>query len=113
MLQTLYTISLAAPISEQADEFHFSIRTNQKRKQVEKKTPPREMLSCTLANTLNIEEEQSILADLVKKMDDLLKETEFSAYDPCYMKRKLEEFYGEDIISGGSGFGICFCRFTA
>ena len=50
------------------------------------------------------EEEQSTLADLVKKMDDLLKETEFSAYDPCYMKRKLEEFYGEDIIiSGGSG----------
>ena len=37
-------------------------------------------------------------------MDNLLKETDFSAYDPCFMKRKLEELDGEDIIiSGGSG----------
>lgn len=34
----------------------------------------------------------------------LLKETEFSVYDPCYMKHKLEKFYWEDIIiSGQSG----------
>ena len=38
-------------------------------------------------------------------MDEFLKDTEYSAYDGrIYMKQKLQEFYGPDIvIAGGRG----------
>ena len=52
----------------------------------------------------NNDEEQLSLANLIDKMDEFLKDTEYRAYDRRHMKRKLEEFYGKDIvIRGGSG----------
>ena len=53
----------------------------------------------------NKEYEQSSLADLIKRMDQLFKKNEILVYDPCYMNGNLEEFYGEDIIIS-DGFGI-------
>ena len=52
----------------------------------------------------NNDEEQLSVVNLIDKMDEYLKDTEYSAYDRRHMKRKLEEFYGQDIIiTGGSG----------
>ena len=37
-------------------------------------------------------------------MNEFLKDTGYSAYDDRYMKQKLQEFYGPDIvIAGGRG----------
>ena len=51
----------------------------------------------------NHDEEQFTISDLIEKMNEFLKDTEQSAYDRRHMKRKLEDFYGENIISGGNG----------
>ena len=52
----------------------------------------------------NNDEEQLSVVNLIDKMDEYLKDTEYSAYDRRHMKRKLKEFYGQDIIiTGGSG----------
>ena len=52
----------------------------------------------------NNDEEQLFLSDLIDKMEEFSQDTDFSAYDRRHMKRKLEEFYGDDIIiSGGHG----------
>ena len=52
----------------------------------------------------NNDEEQLFLSDLIDKMEEFSQDMDFSAYDRCHMKRKLEEFYGDDIIiSGGHG----------
>ena len=52
----------------------------------------------------NNDEEQLTPSDLIGKMEDFLKDTEYSAYDRRHMKRKLLDFYGQDIIiSGGRG----------
>ena len=60
------------------------------------------LLSCEYFES-NIEEQTS-LSELISKMDEFLQDTEYSAYDPRHMRRKLEEFYGQDIlITGGSG----------
>ena len=52
----------------------------------------------------NNDEGQLALSDLIGKMEDFLKDTEYSAYDRRHMKRKFLDFYGQDIIiSGGRG----------
>ena len=62
----------------------------------------------------NNDEEQLTLSDLIGKMEDFLKDTEYSAYDRRHMKRKLLDFYGQDIIiSGGRGAPIVTYRQTA
>ena len=49
-------------------------------------------------------DEQFTLIELTDKMNELLVDTEYEAYAPRHIKRKLLEFYGENvIISGGKG----------
>ena len=44
------------------------------------------------------------LSDSIGKMDEFLQDTKYSSYAPQYMKQKLSDFYGQNIIiSGGSG----------
>ena len=49
----------------------------------------------------NNDDEQLTISDLISKMDEYLQETEYTAYRSNFMKSKLSELYGPDIIITG------------
>ena len=52
-------------------------------------------------------DEQFSMTEFTYKMNEFLLNSEYEAYDPRHIKRKLIEFYGENvIISGGKGSPI-------